>query len=95
MHTGFWLYILASERNGTLYVGVTRNLPGRTYQHELGKGSEFTAKYKVFILVYAEHHQYWENAFKREKQLKAWKREWKIRLIEESNPEWQPINLNL
>ena len=94
MHLGFWVYILASQRNGTLYIGVTNNLSRRTWEHEQGKGSEFTSKYKTYILVYAEYHQFWENAFTRENQLKEWKREWKINLIESTNPTWEPLNLN-
>jgi putative endonuclease len=82
------VYILTSGRNGTLYIGVTSDLPGRVYIHveELVPG--FTAKHHVHHLVYYEMHESMDAAIAREKQLKKWNRAWKIRLIEQANPEW-------
>ena len=85
------VYILASERNGTLYTGVTSNLVGRTWQHREHVVDGFTKKYEVTMLVWFEMHDDMESAILREKQIKAWKREWKIRLIEESNPYWNDL----
>jgi putative endonuclease len=85
------VYILASERNGTLYVGVTSDLVGRTWQHREHVVDGFTKKYEVTMLVWYEIHGDMESAIRREKQIKAWKREWKIRLIEESNPYWNDL----
>ena len=85
------VYILASERNGTLYVGVTSDLVGRTWQHREHVVDGFTKKYGVTMLVWFEMHGDMESAIRREKQIKAWKREWKIRLIEESNPYWSDL----
>lgn len=81
-------YILASSKHGTLYVGVTSDLAARVYQHKTKMVAGFTADYDVTKLVWFEIHQDMESAIKREKQLKKWKRDWKIRLIEELNPEW-------
>jgi putative endonuclease len=88
MHT-YHVYILASQRNGTLYIGVTNDLSRRVKEHKDGNTPCFTKQYKVDMLVYAEEHQYIHDAIRREKQLKKWKRAWKLRLIEESNPEWE------
>ena len=85
------VYILASERNGTLYVGVTSDLVGRTWQHREHVVDGFTRRYGVTMLVRFEMHGDMESAIRREKQIKAWKREWKIRLIEESNPYWNDL----
>jgi putative endonuclease len=82
------VYILASRKNGTLYIGVTNNLPLRVTQHSAGRGSDFTARYDVHRLVYFETHENVTEAIAREKQLKGWNRSWKIRLIEAANPEW-------
>ncbi len=84
-------YILASGRNGTLYTGVTSNLVGRTWQHKEHVVDGFTKKYDVTIVVWYELHGTMESAILREKQVKAWKREWKIRLIEETNPYWNDL----
>jgi putative endonuclease len=81
-------YILASKTNGTLYIGVTSNLPQRIWQHKNHLADGFTKKYDVTRLVYFELHLTMEGAIVREKQLKRWKREWKIELIESKNPEW-------
>ena len=87
----FYVYILASKRKGTLYIGVTSNIVQRIYQHKQGLVKGFTDKYKVHHLVYYEVHPEAEGAFAKEKQLKNWKRAWKIRLIEESNPQWRDL----
>ncbi|WP_145264600.1 GIY-YIG nuclease family protein [Calycomorphotria hydatis] len=83
------VYILASKPFGTLYIGVTSDLLARAWQHRNGQGSKFTSKYDVKMLVYFEIHEDMEQAILREKQLKAWKREWKVELIEKDNPEWK------
>ncbi|PLX27175.1 GIY-YIG nuclease [Candidatus Parcubacteria bacterium] len=86
----FFVYILASEKNGTLYTGVTNSLFSRIFQHKLEEDkNSFTAKYNINKLVYYEKHEYVNNAIKREKQIKKWKRDWKLRLIEEINPNWE------
>ena len=82
------VYILASRKHGTLYIGVTSNLANRLYQHVEGEGGGFTGKHDVKRLVYAEFHETMVDAIAREKQFKKWKRAWKVRLIEEVNPEW-------
>jgi putative endonuclease len=82
------VYILASARNGTLYVGVTSDLAGRVSIHVQDLVPGFTAKHHVHRLVYYEMHETMEAAIAREKQLKKWNRLWKIRLIEGANPEW-------
>jgi len=84
-------YILASKKNGTLYIGVTSNLVQRIWQHKNYQVEGFTEKYHVHILVYYEQHDSMEYAITREKQLKKWNRDWKIRLIEEENPTWQDL----
>ena len=85
------VYILASRRNGTLYIGVTSNLSARLAQHRNGSGSVFVAQYSVTRLVYAERFSSMKDARLRERQLKEWQRAWKIRLIEEQNPEWNDL----
>jgi putative endonuclease len=84
----FYVYILSSKRNGTLYTGITSNLLKRVYEHknELVKG--FTKKYKVHNLVWYELHESAESAIMREKQIKKWKRDWKLKLIEKENSGW-------
>lgn len=79
---------LASRRNGTLYTGVTSDLHGRVSLHKQDLIEGFTKKYGVHVLVYYEMHDTMEAAIRREKQIKEWKRAWKIRLIESMNPEW-------
>ena len=85
------VYILASKRNGTLYIGVTSNLPKRAWEHREGFGDGFTKKYNVHRLVYYELFEDMQNAITREKRLKKWRRAWKIRLIEEKNPDWHDL----
>ncbi|MCF6237204.1 MAG: GIY-YIG nuclease family protein [Candidatus Marinimicrobia bacterium] len=87
----FFVYILASKRNGTLYAGVTSNLPQRIYQHKNNQVEGFTKKYNVKLLVYYEPHENAESAITREKQLKKWNRAWKLKLIEKENPHWQDL----
>jgi len=82
------VYILASRRNGTLYIGVTSDLHQRMPLHKQGPIEGFTKKYRVHCLVYYEMHETMDAAIRREKQLKEWRRLWKIRLIESMNPEW-------
>jgi len=82
------VYILASKRNGTLYIGVTSNLAGRIWQHRNNLASGFSEKYGVHDLVYFELHGNMRAAITREKQVKKWRRSWKLRLIERSNPDW-------
>ena len=82
------LYILASQRNGTLYIGVTSDLAQRLAQHRSGQFGGFTAAYQVHLLVYAEFHATMPEAILREKRIKKWNRAWKLRLIEEANPDW-------
>ena len=87
----YYVYILANKRNGTLYTGVTNNLEARMYQHKNGIGSKFTSKYSVDMLMYYEETDDIGEAIHREKQLKKWKRAWKMSLIEESNPSWKDL----
>ncbi len=82
------VYLLASRRNGTLYIGVTSNLVGRVWQHRQGVCAGFTARYSVRRLVWFESHETMAQAIMREKALKHWLRAWKIALIEERNPDW-------
>ena len=87
----FFVYIMASRRNGTLYIGVTSNLVQRVWNHKQGLVEGFTSKYCVKMLVYFEPHESTESAITREKQLKKWERAWKIRFIEQTNPEWRDL----
>lgn len=82
------VYILASKRDGVLYVGVTSDIHGRMAEHAQGLLGGFTKRYGVKLLVYYETHDDMDAAIRREKQLKEWKRAWKVRLIESMNPEW-------
>ena len=85
------VYILASSRNGTLYVGVTSNLIARVWQHREHIVEGFTAKYDVTRLVWYEQHATMDSAIGREKRIKKWNREWKLRLIDEANPSWRDL----
>ena len=94
MDKQFYVYILASKRNGTLYTGVSSDLVGRVYKHknETYKGFRgFSSKYGCKMLVYYESVESAEEAIRREKQIKAWKRKWKLNHIEQSNPEWKDL----
>ena len=84
----FYVYILCSKRNGTLYIGVTSDLVKRIYEHKNDLVDGFTKKYKVHRLIWYETHEATESAITREKQIKKWKRAWKLKLIEQNNPEW-------
>jgi putative endonuclease len=86
------VYILASRRNGTLYIGVTNSLRTRLEQHRSGEGAEFVKQYGVYRLVYVENYERPGEAIAREKQLKRWKRDWKIRLIEQDNQDWSDLS---
>ena len=87
----YYVYILASKRNGTLYIGVTNNLIRRVYEHKQNIIKGFTEKYSVHNLVYFEKTADIESAILREKRMKKWKRQWKIKLLEEFNPEWRDL----
>ncbi|MFD1244457.1 GIY-YIG nuclease family protein [Paralysiella testudinis] len=82
------VYIMANQRNGTLYIGVTSHLIQRIWQHKQGLGCDFTAKHDLNLLVWYELHDNIIAAITREKQLKKWKRSWKLHLIETRNPDW-------
>ncbi|HVC08666.1 MAG TPA: GIY-YIG nuclease family protein [Elusimicrobiota bacterium] len=85
------VYILASRRNGTLYVGVTSDLVKRVWEHKNDLADGFTKKYGVHALVWFERHESMDSAITREKRLKEWKRRWKLELIERENPEWDDL----
>jgi len=87
----YFVYILASKRNGTLYIGVTNNLLKRVHQHRNDVSEGFTRKYSVHKLVYFEIYKDIRDAITREKRMKKWKRQWKLELIEKSNPEWNDL----
>jgi putative endonuclease len=84
----YYVYLLASHKHGTLYVGVTSNLLGRVYQHKTGIVPGFTRRYRVHLLVWFECYDDPLTAIAREKEIKKWRRDWKINLIESTNPEW-------
>jgi putative endonuclease len=85
------VYILASRRNGTLYVGVTADIVSRVWDHRSGAVDGFTKTYGVHLLVYVEFHDTMAEAILREKQIKEWRRAWKIELIERGNPQWRDL----
>ena len=87
----YYVYILASKRNGTLYIGVTDDLIRRVYEHKNDLVNGFAKKYKVHMLVYYEHTNDIYSAIQREKRLKKWERKWKIELIETMNPDWHDL----
>ena len=84
----YYVYILASRKHGTLYIGVTNDLVRRVYQHKTQAARGFTSRYGIHLLVWFECYDDILDAITREKELKKWRREWKINLIERSNPEW-------
>ena len=86
-----WIYILASGRNGTLYVGVTNSLARRIAEHREGRGSDFVRKYKVDMLVYAEAYERADEAIAQEKRIKRWARRYKLALVERGNPNWDDL----
>ena len=87
----YYVYILASKKNGVLYIGITNNLVRRIWEHRVGVIKGFSEKYFIHKLVYFESTSYVNNAIRREKSLKQWRRIWKIELIEKSNPEWKDL----
>ncbi|MDP1676153.1 MAG: GIY-YIG nuclease family protein [Bacteroidota bacterium] len=91
----YYIYILSSNRNGTLYIGVTNNLRRRMEEHKTRSIPGFTKQYKVHLLVYFEEYNDIRDAIVREKRLKKWEREWKLELIESINPEWKDLTEEL
>ncbi len=88
---GGWVYIVTNKPHGILYTGVTARLPERAFQHRGKSGSKFARKYNATRLVYAEAHETMPDAIAREKTVKAWPRLWKLRLIQEHNPDWRDL----
>ena len=88
---GGWTYIMTNRPRGVLYIGVTANLASRVCQHRKGEGSAFCKRYKLTRLVLAEQHGSIEEAIAREKAMKAWKRNWKLRQIMDANPNWDDL----
>lgn len=88
----YYLYILTNMKNGTLYIGVTNDLERRMFEHKRKLIDGFSKKYSLDKLVYFETYQYVNDAIKREKNMKKWKRQWKINLIEEDNPNWDDLS---
>jgi putative endonuclease len=91
----YYVYILASKKNGAFYVGVTNDLRRRLLEHKDGSVEGFTKKYHIGKLVYFERHNNINRAIQREKDIKAWQRQWKVNLIEESNSEWLDLSEEL
>ena len=91
----YFVYILASRKNGTLYIGVTNDLVRRVYEHRRGLVGGFSKRYSVMTLVYFESSDSIVEAIQREKRLKHWNRAWKIRLIEAQNPGWNDLYSNI
>jgi putative endonuclease len=87
----YYVYLLASKRNGTLYIGVTNDLVRRVYEHKNDIVEGFTKKYGIHLLVYYEQYDNVESAIQRERQMKKWNRQWKIRRIERQNPDWRDL----
>ena len=96
MHEDFQpaVYLMASARNGTLYLGVTSRLMQRIAQHRAGTFGGFTDRYAIKALVWFEQHATMEQGILREKRIKKWRRAWKVELIEEANPEWRDLALD-
>jgi len=92
MEKKFYVYIMASRKDGALYIGVTSDLTKRVYEHKEGLVKGHTKKYNIKQLVYFEIHDTAESAIHRETQMKAWKRHWKVELIEKENPRWQDLH---
>ncbi len=90
-YMAYYVYLMASKRNGTLYVGVTNDLVRRVYEHREGQADGFTKKYAVKILVHFEVFEEVREAIQRERNLKHWRRAWKIDLIERGNPQWNDL----
>jgi putative endonuclease len=92
---GGHVYILASRKQGTLYIGVTSDLPKRVYEHRIGAVRGFTRRYGVKRLVYVETFEDIEAAIAREKRMKEWQRNWKVQLIERDNPDWNDLAVSI
>ena len=92
---GGWVYIMSNRYRGTMYVGVTANLPARVSQHRSGSGSDFCARYGLRQLVWADRCDTVEAAIAHEKRLKRWRRHWKFELIEKINPQWDDLFISL
>ena len=90
-----YIYIMTNKRNGTIYIGVTSDLPNRVWQHKNDSIKGFTKKYSLHTLVYFEQHDDIKSAIEREKQLKKWKRKWKLELIEKQNSNWNDLYENI
>jgi putative endonuclease len=88
---GGWVYIITNRRNGTLYIGVTSNLPRRAYEHRAGLIKGFSTRYGLKMLVWYEFHDDIRTAIQRESTTKHWPRAWKVRLIHATNPEWDDL----
>ena len=88
----YYIYILASRKNGTLYIGVTNNIAKRIHQHKSKASEGFTKRYNVHQLVWYDQSNDIHEVLQREKQMKKWKRQWKINLIEEQNPNWRDLS---
>ncbi|MGD9651156.1 MAG: GIY-YIG nuclease family protein [Candidatus Dadabacteria bacterium] len=95
MSNDYFVYIMASKKNGTLYVGVTSDLARRVFEHKHDLIEGFTKKYKVHMLVYYEHTNDINSAIEREKVIKRWKRQWKVNLIRRSNLDWRDLYSDL
>jgi len=90
-----WVYIMTNKKGGVLYIGVTADLSARIYQHKTGQGSAFCRKYGLTQLVLVEEYPTIAEAIAREKAMKAWQRQWKIELIEASNPDWSDLSVTM
>ncbi|PCJ26010.1 MAG: excinuclease ABC subunit C [Flavobacteriales bacterium] len=88
----FYVYILASKRNGTLYIGLTNNIERRMLEHKTKVNKGFSSKYNVKLLVYFEEFESYVDASTRERQMKKWRRLWKLNLIEKDNPDWKDLS---
>ena len=88
----YYLYLLTNKRNGTLYIGVTNNLERRLFEHKKKLIEGFTKRYNLNKLIYFETYQFVNDAIKRERNMKKWKRQWKIDLIERDNPNWKDLS---
>ena len=91
----YYVYILSSDRNGTLYIGITSDLIKRIYEHKANTVEGFTKQHRIHLLVYYEITNDINSAIAREKQLKSWNRKWKIALIEKANPQWEDLYQNI
>ncbi len=95
MPSNAYVYIMASKRNGVLYIGSTTDLVKRIWEHRISVVPSFTSKYRVHRLIFYEIHQDYYYALTRERQMKKWERAWKVRLIEKDNPEWKDLYMEI